>query len=118
MSDLTQIKIILIYMRLLISISNRNIVSGPGPARYQLPTGVGVKGHDPRKVRAPAYSLAASLDRNRGNKVPGPNHYKVNIVYTRKGKDGTPQYSLAARYKNINLLPRCREGFVNRFLFE
>ena len=95
-------------MRLLISICNRNFVLGPGPARYQLPTGVGVKGHDPRKVKAPAYSLAASLDRNRGNKVPGPNHYKVNIVYTRKGKDGTPQYSLAARYKNINLLPRCR----------
>lgn len=74
---------------------------GPGPARYLLPTGIGTSQHDPRKVKAPAYSLSSSLDRNRGNKVPGPSHYKVDILYTRQGKDGTPRYSLAARNKDL-----------------
>jgi len=74
---------------------------GPGPARYMLPSAIGTSQHDPRKIKAPSYSLAASLEKNRGNRNPGPSHYRVDALMTREGKDGTPRYSLAARNKDL-----------------
>ena len=62
-----------------------------------LPSAIGTSQHDPRKIKAPSYSLAASLDKNHGNKNPGPSHYRVDVLFTRQGKDGTARYSLGAR---------------------
>jgi len=74
---------------------------GPGPARYQLPPAIGVPNHDPRKWKAPAYSLTGGAKPFKGTGVPGPNHYGVNPETTRKGKDGVPKYSLASRNKDL-----------------
>jgi len=73
---------------------------GPGPARYGLPPAIGEKQHDLRKWRAPAYSLSGITRPHKGTGVPGPSHYSVKTELTRKGKDGTPRYSLASRNKD------------------
>lgn len=72
---------------------------GPGPARYMLPPAIGASEHDPRKIKAPQYSMGAALNRNTNQSFPGPSHYRVDVQLTRVGKDGTPKYSIAARAK-------------------
>ena len=51
---------------------------GPGPARYQLPPAIGVPNHDPRKWKAPAYSLTGGAKPYKGTGVPGKVYFVVN----------------------------------------
>lgn len=74
---------------------------GPGPARYALPPAIGGKNHDLRKWQAPVYSLSGITRPFKGDGVPGPNKYEIKSDLTRKGKDGTPRYSLASRNKDL-----------------
>ena len=78
---------------------------GPGPAKYLLPGSTGYQGHDPTKHAKPAYSFgvrhkqfstiaATALS-------PGPIYY-ISPEMTRRGKDGTPVYSLTSRPRPIN----------------
>ena len=78
---------------------------GPGPAKYLLPGSTGFHRHDPTKHAKPAYSFgvrhkqfstiaATALS-------PGPIYY-ICPEMTRRGKDGTPIYSLTGRPRSIN----------------
>ena len=62
--------------------SENNQFLGPGPARYQLPPAIGVPNHDPRKWKAPAYSLTGGAKPFKGTGVPG----KVYFINSIKGK--------------------------------
>jgi hypothetical protein len=69
---------------------------GPGPAKYLLPGTCGYSVHDPRKNKKPAYSFGLKLGKNVKNTGPGP-AYLVPSSITRRGKDGTPAYTLHDR---------------------
>ena len=56
---------------------------GPGPARYQLPPAIGVPNHDPRKWKAPAYTLTGGAKPFKGTGVPGKVYF---VVYCLKVK--------------------------------
>eukprot|EP00117_Sycon_ciliatum_P017011 scpid83297/ scgid16198/ Outer dense fiber protein 3; Outer dense fiber of sperm tails protein 3 len=76
---------------------------GPGPARYGLPTGVGYQGHDCSKHLNPAYTFGkrtGSLFTN--DCSPGPGYF-IDPKMTKKGKDGTPSYSMLGRHKDLNV---------------
>jgi len=76
---------------------------GPGPGRYALPSGCGSNGHDPTKKKAPSYSFGSRTQSMFSKDCsPGPAH-AIDPKITRKGADGTPQYSLGARFKDPNL---------------
>ena len=63
--------------------SQNNQFLGPGPARYQLPPAIGVPNHDPRKWKAPAYSLTGGAKPFKGTGVPGKVYFIVlNSVNT------------------------------------
>lgn len=75
---------------------------GPGPGRYCLPSLTGKEGHSPTKRQFPAFSFGRRLG---GGFIgpdcsPGPVHM-VDAAFTRRGKDGTPAYSLYARHKEL-----------------
>ena len=55
---------------------SRIIILGPGPARYQLPPAIGVPNHDPRKWKAPAYSLTGGAKAFKGTGVPGKVYFE------------------------------------------
>ncbi len=72
--------------------------SGPGPVVYPLPTLVGQKGHDPRTEheKAPAWPFGVKHGKFFDDCSPGPVHYP-DVTVTRRGKDGTPHFSLHSR---------------------
>ena len=45
---------------------------GPGPAKYLLPGTIGIKGHDIRKKRCPAFSFGQRLKEFSSSFSPGP----------------------------------------------
>ncbi|XP_031561561.1 outer dense fiber protein 3-like [Actinia tenebrosa] len=69
---------------------------GPGPAKYLLPGTCGYTAHDPRKNKKPAFSFGLKVGINTKNTGPGP-AYLVPSSMTRRGKDGTPAYTLHDR---------------------
>lgn len=76
---------------------------GPGPGRYQLPSSCGKIGHDPTKRCAPSHSFGNRTKLLYTKDIsPGPKH-AIDSKITRKGMDGTPQYSLAKRFDDPNL---------------
>ncbi|XP_070542717.1 ciliary microtubule associated protein 1A-like [Ptychodera flava] len=74
---------------------------GPGPGRYALPSSVGYIKHDTTKHMKPAYSFGQRLENSMFRKdcSPGPGYY-INPRVSRKGKDGTPAYSILGRQKD------------------
>ena len=73
----------------------------PGPV-YQLPNLTGYLRHDPRSdhVRNPAWGMGVKHGKLSDECGPGPVHYP-DVRFTRYGKDGTPQYSLYGRSKDM-----------------
>ena len=71
--------------------------TGPGPARYLLPTLFGHDNHDPRsgKYRAPAYLIGILLPEY-VNRNPGPK-YLIDPKMQTNGKEEGPFWSLADR---------------------
>lgn len=77
---------------------------GPGPAAYFLKGTTGQRIHCPSKKQSPAYSFGS---RTKGfhsythtSTSPGPIYY-ITPNMTRKGKDGTPVYTLHSRTKQL-----------------
>jgi hypothetical protein len=91
---------------------------GPGPARYQLPTMTGSEGHDATRRTWPTYSFGRRLGTWFGkSETPGPG-YAIDPTITRKGKDGTPSYSLYGRHKDLNSFKTPGPGrYVNEKVF-
>ncbi|KAL5481331.1 hypothetical protein EMCRGX_G021468 [Ephydatia muelleri] len=76
---------------------------GPGPARYSLPSCIGSRSHDYRKVQMPAFSMGRRLTTGSifvSGFSPGP-AYAIDPTVTHKGKDGTPRYSISGRHKDL-----------------
>ena len=61
--------------------SDINRFLGPGPARYQLPPAIGVPNHDPRKWKAPAYTLTGGAKPFKGTGVPGTVYIVINSTF-------------------------------------
>ena len=61
--------------------SETNRFLGPGPARYQLPPAIGVPNHDPRKWKAPAYTLTGGAKPFKGTGVPGTVYIVINSYF-------------------------------------
>lgn len=59
---------------------------GPGPAKYDLPTTIGLKNRDIRKKFAPSYIIGERLKTRADAIGPGPAKYDPG-EYTRHGKD-------------------------------
>lgn len=75
---------------------------GPGPGRYRLPSTVGCEAHDCTRQVQPAYSFGRLEGRvHFKDWSPGPAYY-IDPRITRTGMDGTPEYSLLARQKDLN----------------
>ncbi|XP_072322214.1 ciliary microtubule associated protein 1A-like [Scyliorhinus torazame] len=72
----------------------------PGP-KYGLPGSTGFVQHDATKYKSPAYSFGVTHARFTVDSSPGP-AYLIPSLLTRKGKGGTPAYSLYGRPKDIN----------------
>jgi len=73
----------------------------PGP-KYGLPSALGTAGtHDKRKNIAPSHSFGTKHVEFRGPAGPGPAAYTMKKNFTRKGGDGTAQYSLYDRTKAL-----------------
>ena len=74
----------------------------PGPC-YGLPNLCGSNIHDPRSVhgKAPAYSFGIKHGKLSDDCSPGPCHMPNKKIY-RDGADGTPHYSLYARYRELS----------------
>lgn len=78
---------------------------GPGSGRYKLPSTCGYKGHDFTQHQKPAYSFGKRLEISfiNDNKCsPGP-VYRIEPLFTRHGKDGTPHYSILGRPRDPNV---------------
>ncbi|XP_072129029.1 ciliary microtubule associated protein 1A-like [Mobula birostris] len=73
--------------------------SSPGP-KYRLPGSTGFEQHDTTKFRSPAYSFGVPHARLTEDSSPGP-AYLIPSLLTRRGRDGTPAYSLYSRPKEI-----------------
>lgn len=69
---------------------------GPGPAKYLLPGTVGIKQHDIRLKRCPAFSFGQRHKEFSSSFVPGPK-YMFPAYVTRKGKEASPAFSLYSR---------------------
>ena len=69
---------------------------GPGPAKYLLPGTVGIKCHDIRKHRCPAFSFGQRHKEFSSSFSPGPK-YMFPAYVTRKGKETSPAFSLYSR---------------------
>lgn len=84
---------------------------GPGPAAYRLKGTTGIRAHCPSKKQAPCYSFGARtkgfLSYTNTSTSPGPIYY-ITPNMTRKGKDGTPIYTLHSRTKQQ--LDTCSPG--------
>ncbi|KAG7456161.1 hypothetical protein MATL_G00248880 [Megalops atlanticus] len=74
------------------------LYKSPGP-KYALPGTTGTDCHDPRKVKGPAFSFGIRHRQLSGDNSPGPS-YLVPSDLTRKGRSGTPAYSLYGRPKD------------------
>jgi len=74
--------------------------SSPGPC-YGLPGLVGQDHHDPRSsyCRGPAYLFGIRHSGLTSDSSPGPCHRPTSKTY-RNGPDGSPHYSLSARYRD------------------
>ncbi|XP_078076950.1 ciliary microtubule associated protein 1A-like [Mustelus asterias] len=72
----------------------------PGP-KYGLPGSTGFIQHDATKYKSPAYSFGVTHARFTMDSSPGP-AYLIPSLLTRRGKDGTPAYSLYGRPKDLN----------------
>ncbi|KAI3386294.1 hypothetical protein SNEBB_007635 [Seison nebaliae] len=77
--------------------------SSPGPC-YDLPGIVGSNKHDPRSVhpKAAAYSFGGKNGKWKNDCSPGPIYLPHEKIY-KNGRDGTPQYSLYSRPKDMKL---------------
>lgn len=77
--------------------------TGPGPGRYKLPSTCGFQMHDFTKRMNPSYSFGQRLENSMFKKdnSPGPG-YLVPDKITNNGKDGTPQYSILGRQRDLN----------------
>ncbi|XP_060780322.1 ciliary microtubule associated protein 1B-like [Neoarius graeffei] len=73
--------------------------SSPGP-KYALPGATGVNKHDPRKLKAPAYSFGMRHRQSGESCTPGP-AYLIPSNITRNGRHGNPAYSLYSRPKDL-----------------
>lgn len=75
--------------------------SSPGPC-YGLPSLVGQPGHDPRSshARGPAYPFGVRHGALTDDCSPGPTYLPDSKIF-RNGKDGTPQYSLYGRPRDL-----------------
>ena len=69
---------------------------GPGPSKYLLPGTVGIKGHDIRKQRCPAFSFGQRHKEFSSSFSPGPK-YMFTANVTRNGKETAPAFSLYSR---------------------
>ena len=72
---------------------------GPGPAKYLLPGTIGLKGHDIRKKRCPAFSFGQRHKEFSSSFSPGPK-YMIPAYATRKGKETAPAFSLYSRTRD------------------
>eukprot|EP00062_Callorhinchus_milii_P025312 gi/632986163/ref/XP_007910082.1/ PREDICTED: outer dense fiber protein 3-like [Callorhinchus milii] len=75
--------------------------SSPGP-KYRLPGSTGYVEHDATKFKSPAFSFGVTHARFTTNSSPGP-AYLIPSFLTRRGRDGTPAYSIYGRPRDINL---------------
>ncbi|XP_069135295.1 ciliary microtubule associated protein 1A-like [Argopecten irradians] len=73
----------------------------PGPC-YGLPSIIGGKGHDPRSVhhKGASFSFGVRHGKFRDDSSPGPCYLLTK--YYRDGKDGTPQYSIYGRQRELS----------------
>lgn len=71
---------------------------GPGPAKYLLPGTIGIKGHDIRKARCPAFSFGQRHKEFSSSFSPGPK-YMFPAYVTRNGREAAPAFSLYSRTK-------------------
>ncbi|XP_062447133.1 ciliary microtubule associated protein 1B [Rhea pennata] len=71
------------------------LYTSPGP-KYQLPTNVGYRLHDPSRRRAPAYSLGVRAGRPAAGCSPGPAHL-VPAGCTARGRSAGPACSVLGR---------------------
>ncbi|XP_023653808.2 outer dense fiber protein 3-like protein 2a [Paramormyrops kingsleyae] len=71
---------------------------GPGPARYALPTTVGLIGHDFTKPSSPAYSFHSRMSNSMYfiDSSPGP-QYQVDAKTTRFGRESAPAFTILGR---------------------
>ena len=74
---------------------------GPGPAKYLLPGTVGMRDHDIRKQRCPAFSFGQRHKEFSSNVSPGPK-YMFPAYVTRKGKEASAAFSLLGRTSDTN----------------
>ncbi|XP_003389790.1 PREDICTED: outer dense fiber protein 3-B-like [Amphimedon queenslandica] len=75
---------------------------GPGPGRYTLPNLTGYQAHDVSRKLHPAYSFGLRLGTSFIKKQIGPGPaYLIDPMMTRYGRDGTAQYSLHSRHKEL-----------------
>ncbi|XP_038155878.1 outer dense fiber protein 3-B isoform X1 [Cyprinodon tularosa] len=77
------------------------LYGSPGP-KYALPGLIGASQHDPTKYKAPMFSFGARREEVITNCSPGP-RYQIPQNITRKGKSGTPAFSLLGRPKQLQL---------------
>ena len=60
--------------------------------------------------------MGTALNRNKNLSFPGPSHYRVDVQLTRVGKDGTPKYSIAARWVSKNSFIGCKMHIIEQLL--
>ncbi|XP_074662506.1 ciliary microtubule associated protein 1B-like [Tubulanus polymorphus] len=74
----------------------------PGPV-YKLPGLCGRRQHDPRSIHfcGPEWAFGIKSGKYRDDSSPGPKY--VTGKNTRFGKDGTPQYSIYGRNRNLTM---------------
>lgn len=93
---------------------------GPGPAKYLLPGTIGVKGHDIRKHRCPAFSFGQRHKEFSSSISPGPK-YMFTAYVTRNGREAAPAFSLYSRTTDkVNLYtpgPGNREKPFDNYYF-
>ena len=86
---------------------------GPGPGKYSLPSTCGYKSHDVTRRTSPAYSFGTRFKQfsSLANKPhsPGPAHFVAPQI-TRKGKDGSPAYSIYGRPRSLSAQPTPSPG--------
>lgn len=81
---------------------------GPGPAKYNIPSTCGYKSHDVTRRVSPAFSFGTRHKQfssmSSTAQSPGPVHFVAPRI-TRKGKDGSPVYSIYGRPRSLTVPP-------------
>ena len=89
---------------------------GPGPAKYLLPGTIGIKGHDIRKKRCPAFSFGQRHKEFSSSVSPGP-RYMFPAYATRNGKAAAPAFSLYSRTQDKPNFSTPGPGIIYLFIY-